>query len=150
MLRERASAPDRTMDRDHRRFENHTPVSIQMLDGLLEKLSKEVFPLASCFTLLASSRDQGGSRRCRQTGGPTAVRHLTHLGEPQSAAGVPALVSDHRADQPWLAGMVVLRRQLTFSSITSPIYYCQKPLSALVGYCLIDSSSRMRDACGGV
>ena len=43
-----------------------------------------------------------------------------------------------QADQPWLAGMVVLRRQLTFSSITSPIYYCQEPLSALLGCCLID------------
>ena len=42
------------------------------------------------------------------------MRDMTHLGEPQSAAGVPALVPDHRADQPRLAGMVVLRRQLTF------------------------------------
>ena len=54
-----------------------------------------------------------------------------------------------RADQPWLAGMVVLISQMTFGSITSPIYYCQKPLSALLGFCLIDSSSKMRDACGG-
>jgi len=78
------------------------------------------------------------------------MRDMTHLGEPQSAAGVPALVPDHRADQPRLAGMVVLRRQLTVSSITSFIYYCQKLLSALLGCCLIDSSSKMRDDGGGV
>src|SRR5271165_3416825 len=47
MLRERASAPDRTMDRDHYRFDRHAPVSIQMPDGLIEELSKDVFPLAS-------------------------------------------------------------------------------------------------------
>jgi hypothetical protein len=33
------------------------------------------------------------------------MRDMTHLGEPQSAAGVPALVPDHQADQPRLAGM---------------------------------------------
>ena len=55
-----------------------------------------------------------------------------------------------QADQPWLAGMGALIGHMTFSSITSPIYYCQKPLSALLGCCLIDSSSKMRDFCGGV
>ena len=46
-----------------------------------------------------------------------ALRHLTHLAEPQSAAGVPVLVSDDRADQPRLAGMDALLRQITFESI---------------------------------
>jgi len=125
MLRERASAPDRTMDRDHRRFENHTPVSIQMLDGLLEKLSKEVFPLASCFILIASSRDQRGS------GGAGKLWDLNHLEEPQSAAGVPALVSDHRADQPRLAFMDVLLGQMTFNSINLSFFNCARSLSVL-------------------
>ena len=61
VLRERASAPDRTMDRDHRRFDRHTAVSIQMLDGLLEELSKDVFPLASL--VLHSARKLPRPRR---------------------------------------------------------------------------------------
>ena len=54
-------APDRTMDRDHRRFDRHTAVSIQMLDGLLEELSKDVFPLASL--VLHSAGKQPRPRR---------------------------------------------------------------------------------------
>ena len=106
MLRERASAPDRTMDRDHRRFDRHTPVSIQMPDSLIEQLSKDVSLLASL--VLHSARKQPRPRRlrrCRQTDRSTALWHMTHLGEPQSAAGVPALVPGDRADQPRLAGM---------------------------------------------
>ena len=61
MLSERASAPDRTLDRDHRRFDRHTPVSIQMPDGLIEELSKDVFPLASL--VLHSARKQPRPRR---------------------------------------------------------------------------------------
>ena len=56
-----------------------------------------------------------------------------------------------QADQPWLAGMVVLLSQMTFSAITSSLFNSSRsPLSALVGSCLIDSSSKMRDAGGGV
>ncbi len=36
------------------------------------------------------------------------MRNLTHLGEPQSAAGIPVLVAGPRAVQPRLAGMVAL------------------------------------------
>ena len=107
MLRERASAPDRTMDRDHRRFDRHTPVSIQMPDGLIEELSKDVFPSglfgASLCSQAAETKEAHGA-----ADKPVVQRlcgHMTHLGEPQSAAGVPALVPGGWADQPRLAGM---------------------------------------------
>ena len=61
MLTERASAPHRTMDRDHCRFDRHTPVSIEMPDSLIEELSKDVFPLASL--VLHSARKLPRPRR---------------------------------------------------------------------------------------
>ena len=61
VLRERASAPDRTLDRDHYRFDRHAPVSIQMLDGLIEELSKDEFSPASL--VLHSARKQPRPRR---------------------------------------------------------------------------------------
>ena len=60
-----------------------------------------------------------------------ALRHLTHLAEPQSAAGDSSLVPGGWADQPRLAGMVVLRRQLTFSSINLFLFNCARCLSVL-------------------
>ena len=68
MLREMASAPDRTLVRDHYLFDRHTPVSIQMLDGLIEELSKDVFPLASL--VLHSARKLPRPRRL--TAAPTS------------------------------------------------------------------------------
>ncbi len=130
MLRERASAPDRTMDRDHCRFDRHAPVSIQMPDSLIEQLSKDVSPLASL--VLHSARKQPRPRRlrrCRETGGPTAVRDMTHLGEPQSAAGIPALVPGGWTDQPWLAEMDARLRQITFGSINLSFFNCARSLS---------------------
>ena len=61
MLTERALAPDRTLVRDHRRFDRHTPVSIEMPDSLIEELSKDVFPLASL--VLHSARKLPRPRR---------------------------------------------------------------------------------------
>src|SRR5208337_3194341 len=85
-----------------------------MLDGLIEELPTDVSRLVSFVLHSAGKRPRPRRlRRCRQTGGPTAVRHLTHLREPQSAAGIPALVPDHQADQPRLAGMDVLLGQTT-------------------------------------
>ena len=61
---------------------------------------------------------------------------MTHLGEPQSAAGVPALVPDSRANQPWLArmdahlGQMTLARSISFYSIApgaSPCSYRRSP-----------------------
>ena len=61
VLRERASAPDRTRDRDHCRFDRHAPVSIQMPDGLIEELSKDMSRLASL--VLHSARKQPRPRK---------------------------------------------------------------------------------------
>ena len=59
------------------------------------------------------------------------MRDMTYLGEPQSAAGVPALVPDHQADQPRLAGMVVLIGQMTFGSINLSLFNGARGLSVL-------------------
>src|SRR5271157_6114858 len=58
------------MDRDHRRFDRHAPVSIQMPYGLIEELSKDVSPLAS-FVLHSAGTQPRPSRlrRCWQTVG---------------------------------------------------------------------------------
>ena len=56
---------------------------------------------------------------------------MTHLGEPQSAAGVPALVPDHRADQPRLAGMVALLSQMTFGAINLSLFNSARSFSVL-------------------
>ena len=89
------------------------PVSIEMPDSLIEELPRDVSRLASLVLHSAGKQPRPRRlRRCRQTGGPTAVRHMTHLGEPQSAAGVPALVPDHRADQPRLARMGALLKEI--------------------------------------
>jgi len=127
MLRERASAPDRTLVRDHCRFDRHTPVSIQMPDSLIEELPKEVFPLAS-FVLHSAGTQPRPERlgRCWQT-----VRHLTHLGEPQSAVGVPIVLPEHRTDQPRLAGMELLLGQMTFGSINLSLFNSAGGLSVL-------------------
>ena len=61
-----------------------------------------------------------------------ALRHLTHLAQPQSAAGVPVLVPDDRADQPWLAGMDALLGQITFESINLSFFNCARMLSVLL------------------
>ena len=37
-----------------------------------------------------------------------------------------------QADQPWLAGMVVLRRQLTFGAINLSFFNCARMLSVLL------------------
>ena len=81
-----------------------------------------------CLTMLGSSRDLGSSRRCRQTGGSTAIRDMTYLTEPQFAAGVSALVPDHRAHQPRLAGMGASLSQMTFGSINLSLSNCARRL----------------------
>ena len=94
------------------------PVSIEMPDSLIEELPRDVSRLASLVLHSAGKQPRPRRlRRCRQTGGPTAVRHMTHLGEPQSAAGVPALVPDHRADQPRLARMGALLKEIRCQEI---------------------------------
>ena len=67
-----------------------------------------------------------------QADGSTAMRDMTHLEEPKSAAGVPALVPDHRADQPWLAEMGALLGQLTFGSIASSLSNNARSCSVLL------------------
>ena len=76
---------------------------------------------------------------------------MTHLEEPQSAAGFPTFVPGHRAVQPWSAGLDGVLRQMTpeFHHRVF-IQECQEPPSALLGSCLIDSSSKTKDACGVV
>src|SRR5271166_1335347 len=61
LLWERASAPDCTLVRDHCRFDRHAPVSIQMPDGLIEELSKDMSRLASL--VLHSARKQPRPRK---------------------------------------------------------------------------------------
>ena len=99
------------------------PVSIQMPDSLIEELSKDVSRLASL--VLHSARKQPRPRRLTavlKTGGSTALRDMTHLGEPQSAAGDSSLVPGGRADQPRLAGMDALLGQMTFGSINLSLF----------------------------
>jgi hypothetical protein len=56
-----------------------------------------------------------------------------------------------QADQPWLAGMLVLIGQTTFGSINLSFFQlCQEPLGALLGFWLTALSTKLRDACGGV
>jgi len=58
-----------------------------------------------------------------------ALRHLTHLAEPQSAAGDSSLVPGGWADQPCLAGMDARLRQITFESITHSLFISAGSLS---------------------
>src|SRR5271157_1174522 len=44
------------MDRDHRRFDRHTPVSIEMPDSLIEELPRDVSRLASLVLHSAGKR----------------------------------------------------------------------------------------------
>ncbi len=60
-----------------------------------------------------------------------ALRHMTQLGEPQSAAGISSLVPDHQADQPRLAGMDVLLGQITFELINHSLFIGARMLSVL-------------------
>ena len=52
------------------------------------------------FTILGTIKlwglKKGHRGRCRQTVRPTTLRHLTDLGEPQFAAGLPTLVPGDR------------------------------------------------------
>jgi len=107
-----------------------TAVSIQMTDDLLEELSKDVSPLASL--VFHSARKLPRPRRIRrrwQAGGSTTMRDMTHLEEPQSAAGIPALVPGGWTDQPWLAEMDARLRQITFGSINLSFFNCARSLS---------------------
>ena len=70
------------------------------------------FPLATVgltFTILGSLKlwglKQGIVGGSDKPFTQTALRDMTHLGEPQSAAGIPTLVPGHRAVQPRLAGV---------------------------------------------
>ena len=49
--------------------------------------------------------EPGHRGRCGQAGRSTAMWDMTYLGEPQSAAGVPALVPGSWPDQSWAACM---------------------------------------------
>src|SRR5271157_774862 len=75
--------------------------------------------------------EPGHRRRCRQTDGSAALWDMTNVGEPQSAAGVSPLVPDHRADQPWLAGMGALIGQMTFGSINLSLFNSARSRSVL-------------------
>src|SRR5271166_3404299 len=76
-----------------------------MLDGLIDELSKDEFSLASLALHSAGKQPRPRKlRRCRQTGGSTAMRDMTYLGEPQCAAGDSSLVPGGWADQPCLDG----------------------------------------------
>jgi hypothetical protein len=59
------------------------------------------------------------------------MRDMTHLEEPQSAAGVSPLVPDHQADQPWLAGIGALIVHMIIGSITSSLFNIARSLSVL-------------------
>ena len=117
-------------------------VSIQMPDGLIEELSKDVSSLASL--VLHSARKQPTKEEqgaCRQTGGSTYLWHLTHLGEPQSAAGVPAFVPWCRNDQPRLVALLGAVRSIIRDSDENPSLNAQEALSAIPVSCLMISGS---------
>ena len=59
------------------------------------------------------------------------MRDMTHLGEPQSAAGLATSVPGRRTDQPRLAGMGALLGQMTFGSINLSFFNCARSLSVL-------------------
>jgi hypothetical protein len=56
---------------------------------------------------------------------------MTHLGEPQFAAGVPAVVPWCGADQSWAAGMDAHLGQMTFGSINGSLFNRARSLSVL-------------------
>ena len=60
-----------------------------------------------------------------------ALRHLTHLAEPQSAAGDSSLVPGGWDDEPRLAGMDARLRQMTFGAINLSFFNCARCLSVL-------------------
>jgi hypothetical protein len=60
------------------------------------------------------------------------MRDMTYLGEPQSAAGVPALVPDSWADQSWAAGMDGHLGQMTFGAITIPLFIIARNLAGFL------------------
>ena len=59
------------------------------------------------------------------------MRDMTHLGEPQSAAGDSSLVPGSWDDQPLLVGMGALLGQLTSGSINLSFFNCARCLSVL-------------------
>ena len=133
MLRERASAPDRTMDRDHRRFDRHTPVSIQMPDGLIEELSKDMSRLASL--VLHSARKQPRPRKL--TALLTNRWFNGYAGhDPPGRAAVCGLgflllfLTIGLINLGWLGWLFFADNDL--QSITSPIYYSARSLSVLL------------------
>ena len=114
------------------------PVSIEMPDSLIEELPRDVSRLASL--VLHSARKQPRPRklrRCRQTGGSTAMRDMTYLGEPQCAAGDSSLVPGGWADQPCLDGcssrsnnnLQVDQSLFTFKSINLSLFNSVRRLS---------------------
>ncbi len=124
-----------------------TAVSIQMTDDLLEELSKDVSPLASL--VFHSARKQPRPRR------------ITALLTSRWSNGSAALDSPGRAvvcgwgshSCSWASvssnlagwdGCCSRANDFRFHQSLS-IYYCQKPLSAPVGSCLIVFTSRMRE-----
>jgi hypothetical protein len=54
---------------------------------------------------------------------------MTHLGEPQFAAGISAAFPEWWAVQPWVAGMDARLGQMNFGSITSSLFNIAKSLS---------------------
>ena len=84
-------------------------------------------PLATVgltFTILGSIKLWGLKRGI--VGGadkPFAQRlcgHLTHLGEPQFAAGLSTSLPWHRSRRTWLARMGAVLREMIFGSIRTP------------------------------
>ena len=59
------------------------------------------------------------------------MRDMTHLGDPQSAAGDSSLVPGRRTDQPRLAGMGALLGQMTFESINHSLFISARMLPVL-------------------
>ena len=147
MLWEKESAPHRILDRDHYRFDRHAPVSIQMPDGLIEELSKDVFPLASL--VLHSARKLPRLRRLTALLTNRWFNVSVALDSPGRAVVCGwgshscywASVSSNLAG--W-DGCCSRANDFRFHQSLS-IYYCQKPLSAPVGSCLIVFTSRMRE-----
>ena len=117
-----------------------TAVSIQMPDGLIEELSKDVFPLASL--VLHSARKQPRPRRLtallinRWFNGsaahdPPGRAAVCGWGFPLLFLGVGLI------NLGWLGWVFFAANDLRFDQSLF-IQLCQEPLSALLGSCLID------------
>src|SRR5271157_890987 len=79
MLWERVSAPDRTMDRDHRLDPDGLRPNRRTLKG---RVSSGLFRASLCWQAAETKEAHGGAGK---------LWDMNHLGEPQSAAGIPVL-----------------------------------------------------------